>query len=75
MPTKFRIHPAIGIARLGNSPDRFYIAPDAGGQLPIQCDDNGNPVVDADGAEVGVTDFKDPSGRILRQAARFRVFV
>jgi hypothetical protein len=75
MATKFRIHPAIGIARLGNSPDKFYIAPDAGGQLPIQCDDNGNPVVDVHGNEVSVTDFKDSGGRILRQAARFRVFV
>jgi hypothetical protein len=75
MATRFRIHPAIGIARLGNSPDKFYIAPDAGGQLPIQCDDNGNPIADAQGNEVDVTDFKDASGRILRQAARFRVFV
>jgi hypothetical protein len=75
MATKFRIHPAIGIARLGNSPDKFYIAPDAGGELPIRCDDNGNPVVDAHGNEVRVTEFKDASGRILRQAARFRVFV
>ena len=74
MATTFRIHPAIGIARLGNSPDKFYIAPDTGGDLPIQCDDNGNPVVDGHG-EVHVTDFKDASGRILRQAARFRVFV
>jgi len=75
MATKFRIHPGLGIARLGNSPDKFYIAPDAGGQLPIQCDDNGNPIVDAHGNEVSVTDFKDASGRILRQAARFRVFI
>ncbi len=75
MATRFRIHPAIGIARLGNSPDKFYIAPDTGGELPIQCDDDGNPLVDAQGNEVRVTDFKDASGRILRQAARFRVFV
>jgi hypothetical protein len=71
----FRIHPAIGIARLGNSPDKFYIAPDAGGQLPTQCDDSGNPIVDTNGNEVAVTDFKDADHRILRQAARFRLFV
>jgi hypothetical protein len=71
----FRIHPAIGIARLGNSPEGFYIAPDAGGQLPILCDGSGTPLVDAKGKEVGVTDFKDAELRILRQAARFRVFV
>jgi hypothetical protein len=75
MATRFRIHPAIGIARLGNSPDKFYIAPDTGGELPIQCDEDGNPVVDAQGNELRVTDFKDAGGRILRQAARFRVFV
>ena len=71
----FRIHPAIGIARLGNSPEGFYIAPDAGGQLPILCDGSGTPLVDGKGKEVGVTDFKDAELRILRQAARFRVFV
>src|SRR5260221_4841432 len=71
----FRIHPAIGIARLGNSPEGFYIAPDQGGQLPILCDGTGNPILDARGNEVGVTDFKDAELRILRQAARFRVFV
>jgi hypothetical protein len=74
MTAKFRIHPAIGIARLGNSPDRFYIAPDQGGQLPIACDGDGNPILDGQGHEEAVTDFKDASGRILRQAARFRVF-
>lgn len=71
----FRIHPAIGIARLGNSPDGFYIAPDQGGQLPVLCDGSGNPILDAKGDEVGVTDFKDAELRILRQAARFRVLV
>jgi len=41
----FRIHPAIGIARLGNSPNSFYIAPEAAGALPIECDQSGNPIV------------------------------
>src|SRR6202171_5454964 len=71
----FRIHPAVGIARLGNSPDKFSIAPDAGGQLRTQCDASGNPIVDTNGNEVAVTDFKDADHRILRQAARFRLFV
>jgi hypothetical protein len=76
MATTFRIHPAIGIARLGNSPDRFYLAPDFAGELPIQCDADGYPILDANGQEVRVTDFKeDKTGRILRQAARFRVFI
>jgi hypothetical protein len=75
MAARFRIHPAIGIARLGNSPDKFYIAADQGGQLPIQCDDAGYPIIDKDGHEVRITRFKDEAGRIMRQAARFRVFV
>jgi L-Lysine epsilon oxidase N-terminal/L-lysine epsilon oxidase C-terminal domain len=74
MPATFRIHPAIGIARVGNSPDAFYLAPDRTGGLPIDCDANGLPVV-TDGVEQPVSSFKDDQGRIKRQAARFRVFV
>ena len=28
MPTIYRIHPGIGFARVGNSPDAFCIAPE-----------------------------------------------
>jgi hypothetical protein len=73
MATTFRIHPAIGIARLGNSPNSFYIAPEQAGARPIDCDQDGNPIV-KDGKEVPVANFKD-SGLIRRQAARFRAFV
>src|SRR5262245_39434337 len=51
------IHPAIGIARLGNSPTGFFVGPEVPGQYPLP--------------EGG---FKDPEGRVLRQAARFRLF-
>jgi hypothetical protein len=51
------IHPAIGIARVGNSPDEFYFGPEIPGGLPI--------------APEG---YKDASGAMKRQAARFRVF-
>jgi hypothetical protein len=74
MPAKFRIHPAIGVARFGNSTSSFCIASEAIGTLPIDCDANGNPTV-KDGKEVPVTNFKDKDGRIRRQAARFRIFV
>jgi hypothetical protein len=74
MATKFRIHPAIGIARLGNSPTSFCIAPDEAGTFPIDCDQDGNPII-KDGKEAPVSNFKDDKGRIRRQAARFRVFV
>src|ERR1700722_6583210 len=72
----YKIHPGIGIARLGNSPDAFCISPETPAALPIACDDQGNPVLSADGTTIGrVTKFKDDEGRIKRQAARFQVFV
>ena len=74
MPAIFRIHPAIGIARVGNSPNSFYIAPEVTGGLPIDCDHEGNPIV-KDGKEQPVSKFKDAQGRIRRQAARFRVYL
>lgn len=70
----YRIHPAIGIARLGNSPDSFYIAPEATGAPPIDCGLDGIPIT-KDGAEQPVTQYKDSNNRIRRQAARFRIYV
>ncbi|KOT79100.1 hypothetical protein ADK70_31785 [Streptomyces rimosus subsp. pseudoverticillatus] len=54
-----RIHPAIGVARVGNSPDAFFIGPERPGIVPSPG---------ADGH------YKDGAGRIKRQAARFRCF-
>ena len=74
--TTYKIHPGIGIARLGNSDTDFYLAPETPTGLPQACDANGNPAVQADGmTPVLVTDFKDAQGRIKRQAARFQVYV
>lgn len=75
MPVKYKVHPAIGIARLGNSPDELYISPEVPGGLPIASDQDGNTTLDADGKEKTTSDFKDPQGRVKRQAARFRVWV
>lgn len=71
---KFKIHPAIGIARLGDSPNSFYLAPEQQGQLPIDCDQDGNAILGPDGKEQPVSKFKDDKGRIKRQGARFRVY-
>lgn len=71
----FKIHPAIGIARVGNSPTSFYLSPEEAGQLPIDCDADGNAVVNSDGQEQPITNFKDGQQRVRRQAARFRVYV
>ena len=61
MPS-LRIHPSIGVARIGNS-DQFYIGPENPG-IP------GNWDPDAQKFKA----FKDAQGKILRQAARFRIF-
>jgi hypothetical protein len=60
---RFAIHPGIGIARMGNAPDSFFIGPET-------------PGVDAnwDDAAGRFKSFRDAQGRILRQGARFRVF-
>ena len=34
MATVYKIHPAIGIARVGNSPDEFFIGPERVGEVP-----------------------------------------
>ena len=73
MPARFAIHPGIGIARLGNSPDSFCVAAETPGGFPIECDQDGNPTV-KDGIEQPIGSFIDAKGRIRRQAARFRVF-
>src|SRR5712692_3427439 len=57
-----RIHPAIGVARVGNS-QQFFVGPE-------------NPGVPAnwDADNTKFKSFKDAEGKILRQAARFRIF-
>lgn len=62
MPSKYRIHPAIGVARLGNSPEHF-IGPETSGVPPNWND-----------ATQSFNSFRDSQGRILRQGTRFRVF-
>lgn len=75
MPTTYRIHPGIGIARLGNSPDAFCISPEQPAVLPTDCDSRGNPLLSPDGTtELTITAFKDAQGRMKRQAARFQIW-
>ena len=74
MALRYQLHPALGVARIGNSPDSFYLAPEAIGALPVECDEHGNPRL-VEGKPKPVEQFKDEEGRIRRQATRFRIFV
>ena len=71
----FKIHPAIGVARLGNDEESFYLSPEQPGQLPIACDSQGRTTIHGDD-EVRVSCFKNPKdfGSVLRQGARFKVY-
>src|SRR5215207_3579039 len=51
------IHPAMGIARVGNSPDEWFLGPETPGPHPMPPGG-----------------FKDATGRIKPQAARFRLY-
>ena len=73
-PPSYKIHPAIGLARLGNSPDSFYIAPESTGAPPIDCGPDGVPLT-VNGTGQPVKQYKDSQNRIRRQAARFRVYL
>lgn len=74
MALRYQLHPAVGVARVGNSPDGFYLAPETIGGLPLECDDYGNPRL-VEGKPKPVEQFKDEEGRIRRQASRFRISV
>ena len=73
--TTFKIHPGIGIARLGNS-DEFYLAPEQPGALPIECDADGIEQQNPAGQPIRISSFKESEdlSRLKRQAARFRIF-
>ncbi|MEU3992104.1 LodA/GoxA family CTQ-dependent oxidase [Streptomyces platensis] len=52
-----KIHPAIGIARVGNSDKPPFIGPESPDQPPLPAGS-----------------YKDSAGKVIRQAARFRVY-
>jgi hypothetical protein len=65
MAKVYKIHPGIGIARVGDSEEEFFIGPEIPGRGPVEF---------GAGGEQPVTSFKDGSFRVKRQAARFRIF-
>jgi hypothetical protein len=61
---EYRIFPAIGIARIGNSPE-FFVGPESLGSRGRDLGAAG---------ETEVQDFKDASFRVKKQAARFHLY-
>lgn len=65
MTRLYRIHPGIGVARVGDSPDEFFVGPEAPGVSPSLNRPDTPQAPDAS-YKVG--------GRIKRQGARFRIY-
>lgn len=63
---KFKIFPAIGIARLGGSKSEYFLCPEKNSSLGNEIDQDGN--------ETEILNFKDKDGLIKRQGSRFKVF-
>ncbi|HEX2252067.1 MAG TPA: LodA/GoxA family CTQ-dependent oxidase [Thermoanaerobaculia bacterium] len=58
------IHPALGIARVGNAPaDQYYLAPEVPGTT-----------ADPASGPAGIDTFKNDQGEVRKEAARFRVY-
>lgn len=72
----FRIHPAIGIARVGNS-DEFYLAPETIAGMPQEgtTTTGGLPIrAGTENETITSSDLRDAQGAFKRQAARFRIY-
>ncbi|MBJ7549079.1 CTQ-dependent lysine 6-oxidase LodA [Marinomonas ostreistagni] len=64
---KLALHPSVGVGRLGNSPQSFYLSPTTIGGLPWDSDQYGN--------QLGpVSQFKDETGQVKRQGQPFKIF-
>ncbi|CAM3058436.1 LodA/GoxA family CTQ-dependent oxidase [Janthinobacterium lividum] len=74
--TGLRIHPAIGIARVGNS-EEYYLGPESPAGMPLDGLDGTGGLPIRPGTEdtaIASTELRDASGKLKRQAARFRIY-
>jgi L-lysine epsilon oxidase-like protein len=71
MAIKYKIHPAIGAARVGNSAE-YYLAPEKPGGLPLDPK-TGQPIYSGPGVP-SQNIFHDAAGALKKQAARFKVY-
>jgi hypothetical protein len=69
MPIEYRIHPAIGVARVGDSLDDFFIGPEAPGIPPTLTKPDAPALASG---QKGT--YKDSKSRVKRQGARFRIY-
>jgi L-Lysine epsilon oxidase N-terminal/L-lysine epsilon oxidase C-terminal domain len=71
MAVVYKIHPAIGAARVGNSAE-YYLAPETPGGQPLDCN-TGQPIYTGPGVPPQNI-YHDASGALKKQGARFKVF-
>lgn len=73
----FRIHPAIGMARVGNSSE-YYLSPETIAGLKENEGDvhtGGLPIKkNTENSTITSSDIRDGSGALKRQAARFKIY-
>jgi hypothetical protein len=73
----FRVHPAIGFARVGNS-EAYYLAPETMAGLPVAGESKttgGLPIRPGTESDtITSNELRDRDGALKRQAARFRIF-
>lgn len=70
-----RIHPSIGVARLGNSPEGKLLVPNKIGGLPHHYNlNNLNQYDNIDQTKLPSENFKDEFGLIKRQGQPFRIY-
>jgi L-Lysine epsilon oxidase N-terminal/L-lysine epsilon oxidase C-terminal domain len=72
MAIVYKIHPAIGAARVGNSAE-YYLAPEKPGGLPLDSN-TGQPIYTGPPGVVPPNIYHDASGALKKQGARFKVF-
>src|SRR5438445_8926241 len=65
MKKTYAVHPSIGVARVGDSPDDYFVGPEAPGVAPSLAKPGAPPA----GAK-----YKDALTRVKRQGARFRIY-
>jgi len=73
----FRVHPAIGLARVGNS-EEFYLGPETMAGIPLREGEpatGGLPIkAGTESESITSDDLRDRNGALKRQAARFKIY-